>query len=81
MKGKWSIQQMISKAKITYLIFSLDHFIPDVYVFDPVVAAISPVSHFDKNWFGICHAAAKHRREIASDCVLTDKHALYFRHG
>lgn len=72
---------MISKAKITYLIFSFDHFIPDVYVFDPVVAAISTVSNFDKDWFGMCHATAKQRMEIVSDCLLRDKHVLYFRHG
>lgn len=68
---------MISKAKITHLIFSFEHFILGDDVFDPVVGMISPVSSFNKDWFGICHATAEHRRGNASDCVLTDKHVLY----
>lgn len=62
---------MISKAKIMYLVFSFDHFIPDVDVFHPVVVVISPVSRFDKDWCGICHATAEQRRRNASDCVRT----------
>lgn len=60
----------MSNAKITYLIFSFDHFILDAYAFDPVVDwVISPVSCFDKDCSGICHATAEQRRQDMSDCV------------
>lgn len=65
---------MNSKAKITNLIFSFDHFILDDDVFHPVVGVISSVSSFNEDWFGICHATAEQSRGDASDHALTDKH-------
>lgn len=68
--------------KITYLIFSFNHFILGVYAFNPVVGVISLVSCIDQGWLGICDATAEQKRHDKTDNVVilsaveTDKHVL-----